>query len=78
METVEYFVLMERSKILCIYRSLEGVLCWRPSKVLEGPLEVYRVKMMNGVFTTQIIGVNPENFVPLVQVRQLYLPSEGV
>jgi len=78
METTEYFVLMERSKILCIYTSMESVLQWRPRKVLEGPLEIHRVKMMNGVFTTQIIGVNPEVFVPLVQVRQLYLPSEGV
>ena len=78
MEPTEYFVLMERTKILCIYTSLETVLRWRPSHPLEGPIAIHRIKVSNGIFTTQIIPVAPEAFVPLEPFRRLYLPSEGV
>ena len=72
----EYFVLMEKGTILCMYPSLQGVLTWRPEAKLEGPLEIHRVKLKG--FKTQIIKISPDAFVPLIPFRPPYLPSEGV
>ena len=74
----EYFVLMERGSILCIYPSLHGVLTWQPEYKLDGPVEIHRVKRMNGEFKIQIIGIAHEAFVPLKPSRRPCLPSERV
>jgi hypothetical protein len=74
MEFNEFFVLMERGNILCIYSSLHGVLTWRPKFALKGPLEIHRVKRLDGEFKTQIITTSPEAFEPLTPFRQPYPP----
>lgn len=77
MDFGEYFVLMERGRILCIYPSLHGVLSWQPEYKLDGPVEIHRVKRMDGEFKTQIIGVGHEVFVPLKPSRRPCLPPEA-
>ena len=74
----EYFILMENSKIHCLYTSLLAVLSWRPRYALQGPLVIHKVMLCDGVFKTQLIGVSPEAFVPLEPSQRPYPPSEGV
>jgi hypothetical protein len=74
---MEYFVLMERGVILCIYESLQAVLSWQPEFKLNGPLEIHKVRRSDGEFKTQIIKVAHEAFVPLRPSRRPYLPPEA-
>ena len=45
-----------------------------PKFALKGPLEIHRVKRLDGEFKTQIITTSPEAFEPLTPFRQPYPP----
>lgn len=75
---MEYYVLMEKNKIHCIFHTLKDVLGWTPLSIIVRDLELHRVRYSDGKFTTQIIGIRPEIYVPLGQAQQPYLLFEGV
>ena len=59
---MEFYVLVECEDIIAAFSTLEDCLRWRPTRVLNDPLVIHRIRNLNGDFRIQKIPVVASNF----------------